>query len=296
MHSSTRPIVGLLCAGALLLTACGEARTGEAVPDQAEAGEYVKAKYDKVIRSLEDAVTKIGDVKTREERFLRLDDRDIDSPIDAATADGGKKRIVRARANDWPEAGFDTYWPDEKSDYVYIVGAYAKLAKTSWVKFPDRNPDAATYCEWPGVQDVCKMTTAISRAVDDGSGKVRSAAQSRNGDVEIALTITYENFLANRIIVIPDDATETIKAEFGKKPVDVRVVVDQRGKLKSISMIGAEKNSDHQVEINHTFRILRKSEDRDFPDLPKKSEVTTIDKGDVDKFYERKAKIDSGQG
>lgn len=285
-------LAALLTCVALTSTACGSGKVGTAVPDGDAVAKYVSAKFDDVLSALQANVAADEDKKTRMHRYIKLDERWMDSPLEAARLGNPPMRLVKNMSNRDPDARIDVlHPPDSEYDYQLLGPTYRSLAKTRWVAVP--TSISGWECTWGGIQEVCKIADAIQASMKANRRALRSAASKPDGSVEIDVDVTYNAFLDARVIVLPQDAQDTIRENFGDQVIATRIVIDAERQIKELAMNGKQSGGGHELEVRMTYTVLGKPTKSEFPSMPDKKEITVLkDRKGVDDFYARKAKLE----
>lgn len=282
----TRRLTALTACVGLLLSGCGTAHSGTAVPNAAAAAKYVSKKFEDSINNLNKEIHAQEDKKVRLERYLRLDERWLDGTIEGARRGSPPDRSVKIADNKNPANQRVILQPPGKREYMYLGGVYSSLAPTPWVSLPSTT-SGGWECTWSGAQDACKIVDAIAATVKADPHAVRSAKSLSAGDTEVRAAMTYDAFLESRVIVLPQDASDEIRKYFGDKAIRVRIILSEDSKLKEITLDGKEANAEHKLELRMKYQNLGEPNDSDFPKKPRKQDITDLrTKKQVDKFHD----------
>lgn len=286
-RTPTRPrlLAALTCAS-LVVTGCGTAHQGTAVPDGAAVAEYVSTKFESALNNLSEDIARQADKKVRIERYIRLDERWMDTTIEGARRGSPPERAVKILNHKSPADQRVMLEPAASEvEYMLLGGMYSKLAPTPWISLPN-NAAGGWECTWSGAQDACKIAQAISETIKKDARAVLSARSTGSGDIEVLGEMSYDAFFASRVIVLPQDAVEEIRADFGERKIKTRLLLTAEGKVKEVAIKDKASTDAHKLELRMSYTVLGEPTDSDFPPKPKKEDVTELrTKAEVDKFY-----------
>lgn len=111
---SRRPTATFVLGAILaLVSACGTAKAGTALPKGDDAADYVGGKFEQVIGKLGDAITDTRDVTNSLDAYFKFDDKWIHSTVTSARTGNPESRAVRHRSQKNPDEIIDTYTPAE---------------------------------------------------------------------------------------------------------------------------------------------------------------------------------------
>ncbi|MQA62252.1 MAG: hypothetical protein GEU86_12285 [Actinophytocola sp.] len=279
-----RRLATVLCAS-LAITGCGTAHSGTAVPDGAAVAEYVGTKFESALNDLSKDIARQVDKKVRIKRYIRLDERWLDTSIEGARRGSPPERAVKILNNKTPADQRVLLEPaGSEVEYMLLGGVYSQLAPTPWITLP--NAADGWECTWSGAQDACKIAQAISETIKKDARAVLSARSAENGDVEVLGEMSYDAFFASRVIALPQDAVEQIRENFGDRKIKTRLLLTAEGKVKEVALEDKASTDAHKLELEMSYTVLGEPSDSDFPPKPKKKDVTALrTKAEVDKFY-----------
>ncbi|SFQ26149.1 hypothetical protein SAMN05421810_105398 [Amycolatopsis arida] len=282
--------LGLLAA---LLTGCGAARPGTAVPDGDEAAAYVSAKFAETLKGLASEFTGNEPRKSKLDKYLRIDDKWIDSTITAVQVGRPPTRLSKNHSNKNSDEYLDVFHPaGSPVEYLLLGPAYASLAPTPWVSTPYTGAHLSE-CYWAGYQDVCKMLTAVSRSVDQGHA-AKQAKSFPDGSVELTAEVPLRIFLEERVVVIPENLVDRLTEEMRSEPIATTVSLDPEGGLRQIAMT-AEIAGPARFEVRMTYQVLDPPTEADLPKVPAEDQVTVLpDEAAVRDFYDRMGELQEG--
>ncbi|WP_246128114.1 hypothetical protein [Amycolatopsis rhizosphaerae] len=284
-------LAALLSCACLLVTACGSAKAGTAVPNGEDAAAYVSAKFAKTLKSLSDQFGGIEDRKSVLDTFARFDDKKINSTVTAVQLGRPPARLAKNHSNRDSNEYLDTYHPaNSPVEYMLLGPVYASLAPTHWVSMPYTAGDLSE-CFWAGAQEVCKMLGAVSDSIDQGRA-AKSANSKADGSLELIADVTLGAFIDNRVVVFPNSILSQITAEMKAQALRTRIELDPKGRLTEIEMTGTISGGGHEVEIKEHYRLDGTASQNDLPKVPDPADVTVLpDSAAVSDFYARMGEI-----
>ncbi|GAA5153624.1 MULTISPECIES: hypothetical protein [Amycolatopsis] len=283
-------MAALVAAVALLVSACGGARAGTAVPNGAEAAAYVSAKFSATLDKLADRLDGTDSRKSVLDTFARFDTKKINSTVSAVQLGDPPARLAKNHSNLDSNEYLDMYHPaNSPVEYMLLGPVYASLAPTHWVSMPYTAGDL-NECFWAGGQGVCKLLGAVSDSVDQGRAK--TATSKADGGVELTADVTLGAVLQNRVVVFPQSILDQIGAELKAQTLRARIVIDARGKLAELQLEGTVAGGGHEVELRTHYRLDGTPTENDLPKLPDPADVTVLaDSTAVSDFYARMGEI-----
>lgn len=288
-----RRVLGALCAVLALTAACSQGRAGTALPDGAEAAQYVSDKFAATLQRLDDDLAGNEPRKSTHRSFTRIDDKKADVTITAIQVGSPPSRLFKNHSNR-DSADYRDYFHPAGSDveYIHLGPVYSSLAPTPWVSEP-YDGGGLSPCAWGGYATVCKMLNAVGQAMEDSDTK-KQAKSLRDGSVELTIEITLRQFLDQRIVVIPDWALENITPEMREGVIPTRIVLDPEGELKEIEMKALISADGHEIQINEHHQVLAPPTESELPKIPPPSQVTELKtEKQVEDFYRRMDEITS---
>lgn len=286
----TTKLAALLACVAFAATACAGARAGTAVPNGAEAAQYVSAKFSSTLDKLGDQFNGTDTRKSTLDTFARFDQKKINSTVTGIQLGRPPARVSKNHSNLDSNEYLDAYHPaNSPVEYMLLGPVYASLAPTHWVSMPYTAGDLSE-CFWAGSQGTCKMLGAVQDSVEQGHAK--TAKSSPDGGVELTADVTVNAFLDNRVVVFPQSILDQIGSQMKAQLFQARIVIDGKGKLTEISLGGTVKGDGHELEINQHYLVGPPPTENDLPKVPDPAEVTVLpDSAAVDDFYARMGQI-----
>lgn len=274
----------------MALTACAGAKAGTAVPNGAEAAQYVSAKFKNTLDKLSDQFKGTDSRKSTLDTFARFDDKKINSTVTAVQLGQPPARLSKNHSNLDSNEYLDTFHPaNSPVEYMLLGPVYASLAPTHWVSEPYTAGDLDE-CFWAGSQGTCKMLGAVQDSVDQGRAK--TARSMPDGGVELTAEVTVSAFLDNRVVVFPQAILDQIGPQLKAQVFQARIVIDGRGKLTEISMTGTVRGDGHELELNQHYLVGPPPTDNDLPKVPDPADVTVLpDSAAVNDFYARMGQL-----
>ncbi|WP_019818520.1 hypothetical protein [Saccharomonospora saliphila] len=269
----------------MLVTGCGGARAGRAVPDGEDVAEYVRDKFSATLERLDDDLTRSDPHQSRLRSFTRIDDRKADMTSTAIQFGDPPSRIHKNHSNRDSNDYRDYFHPGGSDvEYVLLGPVYAELAPTPWVSMP-YDGAGLDVCYWSGYSTVCKMINAVARSLDNGHPD-KKARSLRDGRVELTTKVSLRTFLDERIVIIPDWALEWIDEPMRNGFLDTRLVLSAEGRLQEIEMTGLISGEGHEIEVREHYQVLPAPTEHDVPAVPSADEVTELTtEEEVDEFY-----------
>ena len=289
---SKRPkAIFALVALLVLVSACGQAKAGTALPKGDDAADYVGAKFEQVIGKLGDAITDTRDVTNSLDAYFKFDDKWVHSVITSARTGSPESRAVRHRSLKNPDEIIDTYTPaDGAVEYTYLGPVYVQkgVSPTAWVSMP--KPEAGTVlpCAWGGVLTPCKMAASALDAYKADKRAVRGAKSLGDGKTALTVNVPFAVFVKNRVEVLPQSLVDQIGPELKKAAVPATITLNPDGSLVSFVMEAKFGGDGHQLELKYDFRFTGKASLQDMPKLPDAAQITVLpDRAAMDAFYRR---------
>lgn len=280
----------------VLVTACGPGRDGTAVPDGDAATQYVTDKFSATLDNLEGDLAANEPRKSTHRSFTRIDDKKADSTVTAIQVGSPQSRLFKNHSNRNSDDYRDYYHPAGSNvEYIHLGPVYKDVAPTAWVSIPYDSIGLGP-CAWAGYATVCKMLTAVSQAMDD-SGSKKHARSLPDGSVELTIEITLEQFLDNRIVVIPEWALQMITDTMRDGIIGTRIVLDPKGNLKEIVMKALISDGGHEIQVNEHHQVLAPPTEDELPKIPPPNQITAYKtEQQVDDLYARIDAVVSSEG
>lgn len=285
-----------LAAAGLLLSACGTAHSGTAIPDGDAVAKYVGAKFEGTMNALQNKIGHQQNVKLETSRYFRIGDKWIDNTVTAARTSNPTVRATHLQSNKRRDVQFDTFVPaGGKVEYFYLGPAYKSLARTPWVSIPD-DPGSSPPCAWAGIIVACRMADAVAHSYNKDPGSTLIGAKSMpDGSMTLSAYVPFDHFLEARVEPLPDKILALVPDELRPEPIKTTINIGADGEPQAMKMQAKFGKGKSRVEIEIDFKVLRKATKRDFPQIPKKSDVTKLTKQDeIEDFWDRKTKLDGG--
>ncbi|MBA0124763.1 hypothetical protein H0B56_04335 [Haloechinothrix sp. YIM 98757] len=278
----------------MFVAGCAAERDGDAIADGEAVSNHIGTKFEDTMAGLTDDILAYEDRKTLIQRYIRLDERWLDSETETARMGTPPARVSTQRNNRNPADQRVYYFPaDIDKEFVQLSGAYSDLVDTPWVSMPDRYEfDLVSECVWHGAQDACKMTGAIEQSVEQDRRALANARSLDDGSVEITAEVPWDTFFDNRVIVLPDDAVEQIRETFEDHSITARVILDSDRKVEEIALEAEQSHEEHELELRMSYRTLGEPTESDFPELPDDEDVTELEtEEEADEFLDRMGEI-----
>jgi hypothetical protein len=279
--------------GALLtlVSACGQAKAGTALPKGDDAADYVGGKFEQVIGKLGDAITDTRDVTNSLDAYFKFDDKWVHSTVTSARAGSPESRVVRHRSLKNPDEIIDTYTPaDGTVEYTYLGPVYVQhgVSPTAWVSMPKPEAGLIVPCAWGGVLTPCRMADSTVHAYEADKRAVRGAKSLGEGKTALTVNVPFEIFVKNRVEILPSSITDRIGPELNKAAVPATITLNPDGSLASFAMEAKFAGDGHQVELKYEFRFTGKASLQDMPKVPDAGQITVLpDRAAMDEFYRR---------
>jgi len=280
---------------AVVLTAgCGQGLKATAIPDGDAAAEYVTAKFSAQLDVLEKDFTGNEARKSKIDKFARIDDKKMDSTIEAFQVGRPPARLAKNHSNRNSNEFLDSYHPaGSPIEYLLLGPIYTPLAPTPWVSMPYKGGNYNA-CFWEGYQDVCKMLTVVSRSFEKGAAG-RQAKSFPDGTVELTAEVPLQMVLDERVIAFPEDLLSRVTDEMKKEPLSSKIILDGAGKLRQLDMTGLVKGEGHELEIRTSYQVLGEPTESELPKIPDPAQVTNlVDEAAIADFYDRMGAIQDG--
>ncbi|MDQ7802096.1 hypothetical protein Q5425_00020 [Amycolatopsis sp. A133] len=281
-------VLGALLA---LVSACGQAKAGTALPKGDDAADYVGAKFEQVIGKLGDAITDTRDVTNSLDAYFKFDDKWIHSTVTSARTGSPESRAVRHRSQKNPDEIIDTYTPaDGAVEYTYLGPVYVQkgVSPTAWVSMPKPEGGLVLPCAWGGVLTPCRMADSAVQAYEADKRAVRGAKSLGDGKTALTVNVPFEIFVKNKVEILPPSITGQVGPELKKAAVPATITLNPDGSLVSFAMEAKFAGDGHQVELKYEFRFTGKASLQDMPKLPDAGQITVLpDRAAMDEFYRR---------
>ncbi|WP_410596034.1 hypothetical protein [Amycolatopsis sp. lyj-23] len=281
-------VLGALLA---LVSACGTAKAGTALPKGDDAADYVGAKFEQVIGKLSDAITDSRDVTNSLDAYFKFDDKWVHSTVTSARTGSPESRAVRHRSQKNPDEIIDTYTPaDGTVEYTYLGPMYVQkgVSPTAWVSMPKPEGGLVVPCAWGGVLTPCRMADSTLDAYKADKRAVRGAKSLGDGKTALAVNVPFGVFVENKVEILPPSITSQVGPELKKAAVPATITLNPDGSLVSFAMEAKFAGDGHQVELKYEFRFTGKASPQDMPKLPDASQITVLpDRAAMDEFYRR---------
>lgn len=276
---------------ALVVSACGQAKAGTALPKGDDAADYVGAKFEQVIGKLSDAITDSRDVTNSLDAYFKFDDKWIHSTVTSARTGSPESRAVRHRSQKNPDEIIDTYTPaDGTVEYTYLGPVYVQkgVSPTAWVSMPKPEGGLVVPCAWGGVLTPCRMADSTVAAYKADKRAVRGAKSLGDGKTALTVNVPFGVFVEKRVEILPASLTSQIGPELKKAAVPATITLNPDGSLVSFVMEAKFAGDGHQLELKYEFRFTGKASLQDMPKLPEASQITVLpDRAAMDDFYRR---------
>jgi hypothetical protein len=283
----------LFVLGALLalVSACGQAKAGTALPKGDDAADYVGGKFEQVIGELEDSITDTRDVTNSLDAYFKFDDKWIHSVVTSARTGSPESRAVRHRSLKNPDEIIDTYTPaDGAVEYTYLGPMYVQkqVSPTAWVSMPKPEAGLVQPCVWGGVLTPCRMADSTVDAYKADKRAVRGAKSLGDGKTALTVNVPFGVFVENRVEILPPSITDQIGPELKKAAVPATITLNPDGSLDSFAMEAKFAGDGHQLELKYDFRFTGKASLQDMPKLPDPAQITVLaDNAAKQDFYRR---------
>ncbi|HET6710265.1 hypothetical protein [Amycolatopsis sp.] len=275
----------------VLVSACGQAKAGTALPKGDDAADYVGAKFEQVIDKLSDAITDSRDVTNSLDAYFKFDDKWIHSTVTSARTGSPESRAVRHRSQKNPDEIIDTYTPaDGTVEYTYLGPVYVQkgVSPTAWVSMPKPEGGLVVPCAWGGVLTPCRMADSTVDAYRADKRAVRGAKSLGDGKTALTVNVPFGVFVEKRVEILPASLTSQIGPELKKAAVPATITLNPDGSLVSFVMEAKFAGDGHQLELKYEFRFTGKASLQDMPKLPEASQITVLpDRAAMDDFYRR---------
>ncbi|MFJ7210387.1 hypothetical protein [Amycolatopsis sp. NPDC098790] len=289
---SRRP-TAIFVLGAILalVSACGTAKAGTALPKGDDAADYVGAKFEQLIGKLGDAITDTRDVTNSLDAYFKFDDKWIHSTVTSARTGSPENRVVRHRSQKNPDEIIDTYTPaDGAVEYTYLGPMYVKagVSPTAWVSMPKPEAGLVQPCVWGGVLTPCRMADSTVDAYEADKRAVRGAKSLGDGKTALTVNVPFEVFVKNKVEILPKSITDQVGPELKKAVVPTTITLNPDGSLVSFGMDAKFSGDGHNLELKYDFRFTGKASLQDMPKLPDASQITVLpDRAAMNDFYRR---------
>jgi len=283
----------LFVLGALLalVSACGQAKAGTALPKGDDAAAYVGGKFEQVIGKLSDAITDTRDVTNSLDAYFKFDDKWIHSVVTSARTGSPENRAVRHRSLKNPDEIIDTYTPaDGPVEYTYLGPMYVQkgVSPTAWVSMPKPEAGLILPCAWGGVLTPCRMADSTVAAYKADKRAVRGAKSLGEGKTALTVDVPFGIFVENRVEILPQSLVDQIGPELKKAAVPATITLNPDGSLVSFAMEAKFAGDGHRLELKYDFRFTGKASLQDMPKLPEASQITALaDDAAKQEFYRR---------
>ncbi|MGW4524451.1 hypothetical protein [Amycolatopsis sp. NPDC004378] len=281
-------VLGALLA---LVSACGQAKAGTALPKGDDAADYVGGKFEQVIGKLGDAITDTRDVTNSLDAYFKFDAKWIHSTVTSARTGNPESRAVRHRSQKNPDEIIDTYTPaDGTVEYTYLGPMYVQkgVSPTAWVSMPKPETGLVQPCVWGGVLTPCRMAASTVDAYKADKRAVRGAKSLGDGKTALTVNVPFAVFVKNRVEILPPSITDLIGPELKKAMVPTTITLNPDGSLVSFVMDAKFTGDGHNVELKYEFKFTGKASLQDMPKLPDASQITVLpDRAAMNAFYQR---------
>ncbi|GAB3153033.1 hypothetical protein GCM10027258_54930 [Amycolatopsis stemonae] len=281
-------VLGALLA---LVSACGQAKAGTALPKGDDAADYVGGKFEQVIGKLGDAITDTRDVTNSLDAYFKFDAKWIHSTVTSARTGNPESRAVRHRSQKNPDEIIDTYTPaDGTVEYTYLGPMYVQkgVSPTAWVSMPKPETGLVQPCVWGGVLTPCRMAASTVDAYKTDKRAVRGAKSLGDGKTALTVNVPFAIFVKNRVEILPPSITDLIGPELKKAMVPTTITLNPDGSLVSFVMDAKFTGDGHNVELKYEFKFTGKASLQDMPKLPDASQITVLpDRAAMNAFYQR---------
>ncbi|WP_245975585.1 hypothetical protein [Amycolatopsis palatopharyngis] len=287
-------LTALLTGVALAATGCGTTHTATAIPDGAEAAEYVSAKFADKLQHLSEDFTGNEPRKSTLDSFARIDDKKADDTITAVQIGSPPTRLSKNHSNRDSGAFLDSYHPaGSEVEYLRLGPLYSSLAPTPWVSMPYTGHNYGE-CFWEGYSTVCKMLNSVADAAE-ADRAAKQAKSLPDGSVELTAEIPLRIFLEHRVIGFPEQLLANVSESMRSEPLTALIVLGPEDELRRIEMAGTVSDDGHELEVRMAYQVLEPPTENDLPPVPDAGEVTALkDQAAVNDFYDRLGKIQSG--
>lgn len=285
-----RPTKVICVLGALLvLTACGQARAGTALPKGDDAANYVGAKFEQTMNKLETTIVSARDVTNAIDAYFRFDEKYVHSVITSARTGNPESRISRNRSLKNPDESLDTFVPgDGTVEYLHLGPVYKSLAPTPWVSMPKPDAGLSQPCVWEGVLSACKMADAVDDAYKTDKRTVQGAKSMGEGKTAVTVNVPFGVFLDNRVEVLPKSLLDQVGDELKKAQIPATITLNPDGSLDTFLMEAKFEGDGHKLELRYEFKFTGKATQQDLPAMPTADQVTVLpDDAAKDDFYRR---------
>ena len=282
-------VICVLGAVVALVTACGQARAGTALPKGDDAATYVGGKFEQVMDKLETTVISARDVTNSTDAYFRFDEKYIHSIITSARTGTPENRAARNRSQKNPDESLDTFTPgDGTVEYLHLGPVYKTLAPTPWVSMPKNDAGLTQPCAWQGVLSACKMADAVDAAYKADKRAVQGAKSMGEGKTALTVDVPFSVFLDNRVEVLPPSMLDQIGPELKKALIPATITLNPDGSLVSFVMEAKFEGDGHKLELRYDFRFTGKAGPQDMPAVPDAAQVTVLpDQAAKQDFYRR---------
>lgn len=296
----TKRMTKLACVPATLTllaaTSCGTAQPGKAIPDQAAASDYVGSKYNYIVTGLSTDIIGKNGIHVREDFNVSIDEKKSNYTTTSTAAGNPQQRVDVNQNNRDPAYTFLTFFPaHSKRRYMQLGRAYAKLAKTPWVSAPlsgEGAVDDMPECLWEGLMDTCKAINTFGDAISNTSGsRVISASTGRV--TTLRAEISLQTLIDQRLIKFPPSLMSRISEKMRAGRATASLNLNAENKLRAMRYQGQMTGNGHTVNVNISFSF-RAGDEMALPRIPKSHDVTKLNRSQLDRFLEKKTKIDGG--
>ncbi len=285
-----RPTMVIYALGALLvLSACGQARAGTALPKGDDAANYVGAKFEQTMSKLETTITSARDVTNSTDAYFRFDEKYVHSVVTSARTGNPESRVHRNRSLKNPDESLETFVPGEGTiEYMHLGPVYKDLAPTPWVSMPKPDAGLTQPCIWEGILPACKMADTVDTAYKADKRAVQGAKSLGEGKTAVTVNVPFATFLDNRVEVLPPSLLDQIGPELKKAQIPATITLNPDGSLDSFVMEAKFEGDGHKLELRYEFKFTGKATAQDLPATPDPSQVTALpDNAAKQDFYRR---------
>ncbi|MFC4001516.1 hypothetical protein ACFS2C_00265 [Prauserella oleivorans] len=298
MNHRRRPgLRGLLALGVVLVlvAGCAGGREGTALPDGDEAARYVSEKFSTALERLTNDISDNEPRHSTLRSYTRVDDKKSDNTITSIQVGSPPARLWKNHSNRDSGDYRDYYHPAGSDvEYTRLGPRYASLARTEWVSMPYQQT-SSDICYWGGYLTVCRMLHTVTRSLDDRDA-AKQARSLKDGSVELTAEVTLDEFLNQRVVILPDWVRAKITPAMLEGIIDTTIRLDPDGKLTEIRMKGLVKADGHEFEVDNHYRLEETPTEDDLPKVPEPRDVTALTTdAQIDDFYRRMGEITSAE-
>lgn len=274
----------------VLLSGCAQAVSGSPQPDKAKADEAMAALYESSIKAFRDHFENLGDEKGKVFNYLRFGSKNRNREFDVVKRGSRTPALLVKQRDGDPGDEYDEFHPSGADvDYVKLGDKHAHLAPTRWVSVPTIYPksSAVKSCSTLHAFVGCRMDKALAQTkLDAPDRQQKQAAETSDGGTEISTGITLGNAIKEGLVVPPKELANKVTPEMKDAILGVRIEFGSDGKFRKFEL-RSTVSGETTLEVQLGYEVTGKSNDDDFPKVPKPNEVTVLsDKAAVDKFWD----------